>query len=76
MAEKERKWDDWIGKATDRFGRNYESLKTFNSSGPIGTTIAAGASALKAAVDTYKEAKNKRPKSKDYQSMKDVKRIK
>jgi hypothetical protein len=75
MADK-KNWDEWIGEATKTFGKNWNTQMGIGQN-PIG---AAAASYMKTAYDMGKADRaraeaNKRPKSKDYQSLKDVKDI-
>jgi hypothetical protein len=75
MAEKKKSnWDEWIGESTKKLGAFTKTGSM--TGGAIGAGAGLIADVVKKEVDAYKKLQSmKSPKSKNYQSMKDVKDI-
>jgi hypothetical protein len=73
MAEKKKNWDEWIKDSTNKLG-NFTKTGSMTG-GALGAGAGLVADIVKREVDAYKKLQQmKRPKSKDYQSLKDVKK--
>jgi hypothetical protein len=74
MAEKKKNWDEWIKDSTNKLGAFAKTGSM--AGGALGAGAGLVADTVKREVDAYKKLQQmNRPKSKDYQSLKDVKKV-